>query len=108
MKNFIQPGNSIDVQAPSAVSSGDGVLVGAALFGVAVTDAENGADVTIEVEGVFELPKLSADVMAVGALVNWNNSNKEMQILTSTLDGAAIVLEAAGNGILVVKVKLVP
>ena len=38
MKNFIQPGDSLTVSAPYAVTSGQGVLVGA-LFGIAAYDA---------------------------------------------------------------------
>ena len=38
MKNFIQPGDSLTVSAPYAVTSGQGVLIGA-LFGIAAYDA---------------------------------------------------------------------
>ena len=36
MKNFIQPGNTITLAAPAAVTSGSGLLVGA-IFGIAAT-----------------------------------------------------------------------
>ena len=35
MKNYIQPGKTISLAAPYAVTSGDGLLVGA-IFGIAV------------------------------------------------------------------------
>ena len=108
MKNFIQPGNSIDVLAPANVVSGQGVLVGAALLGVAVSTVLSGKKLAINVTGVFELPKLTANVMVVGAKVNWNNGTLEFQLATSTLDNAATVVEDAGNGATVVKVRLTP
>lgn len=107
MKNFLQPGDSVDVDAPADVVSGEGVLIGS-LFGVATASKLSGERVSLGVKGVYTLPKLSANVMAVGIKVNWNNANKEMQIATSTLDNAATVLKAAGNGILEVEVRLTP
>ena len=41
MKNFVQPGNTITLTAPYAVTSGDGLLVGA-IFGVAAGTAAIG------------------------------------------------------------------
>ena len=38
MKNYVQPGNTITLTAPYAVTSGDGLLVGA-IFGVAAGTA---------------------------------------------------------------------
>jgi len=57
MKNFVQPGDNLDVVAPATVSSGDGVLVGS-IFGVAFEDKASGETVALGVEGVYELPKL--------------------------------------------------
>lgn len=108
MKNFLQPGDSIDVDAPSDVVSGDGVLVGPALFGVATASKLSGERVSLGVKGVYTLPKLSGNVMVVGDKVNWNNSNKEMQLATTTLDNAATVTKDAGNGVTEVEVRLTP
>ena len=105
MKNFIQPGKVITVAAPADVLSGAGVMIGS-IFGVAAFDALSGVDVEISTEGVFEMPKLTANVMAVGNKVNWNNATKKFQLATSTLDGAATVVEAADGTVSVVKVKL--
>ena len=107
MKNFIQPGKSIDVAAPADVVSGQGVRI-ANLFGVAVATKLSGETVAIEVEGVFEMDKLTANVMTVGQKVNWNNSNLEWQNATSDLDDAATVVEAASGSVSLVKVRLTP
>lgn len=69
MKNYIQPGDTITIPAPTALKSGDGVRVNA-LFGVASTDAAEDQPVAIGVKGVFELPK-SAAVLPLGAPVEW-------------------------------------
>jgi len=108
MKNFLQSGDSIDVDAPSDVVSGEGVLVGTSLFGVATATALTGKKVALKVKGVFTLPKLAADVMVAGNKVNWNNGNTEMQNATSTLDNVATIAKAAGNGVLTVEVRLTP
>lgn len=72
-KNFIQPGDTVTVAAPAAVTSGAGVLVGS-LFGIAQFDADNGADVEICTKGVYELPKTSAQAWTVGAKIYWDGS----------------------------------
>ena len=108
MKNFLQPGNTLDLIAPADVVSGAGLLVGTAILAFPVESKLSGEVFPGLVEGVVEAPKLSANVMAAGDKVNWNNSTKEFQLATSTLDNAATVVEAAGNGVLVVKVKLTP
>ncbi|MEO0959153.1 MAG: DUF2190 family protein [Pseudomonadota bacterium] len=67
MKNFIQKGDVLSLTAPGAISSGDAIIVGA-LFGVAVHDAEVGSTVSVQVCGVFELPKAADDVNEGDAL----------------------------------------
>lgn len=73
MKNFVQTGSYISVPAPADVKSGDLVFVGS-LFGVADTDAASGAPVVICTEGVYTLPKTSAQAWAVGAAIYWDGS----------------------------------
>lgn len=68
MKNFIQPGKTVSVLAPRDVVSGDLVIVGV-LAGVAAHDALSGAPVEITTEGVFTLPKTSAQAWTVGAAI---------------------------------------
>lgn len=107
MKNSIQRGKYIDVAAPADVLSGKGVMIGS-LFGLAAKSVLATETVAILTEGVSSVDKLTTDVMAVGAKVNWNNANKELQLATTTLDGVGTVIEAAGNGILEVQIKLTP
>lgn len=109
MKNQVQKGDVLDLSVADGKNSGDGILVGN-IFGVLAEDNSSGGAAirAVAVEGVFTLPKLSSDDMAVGEKVNWNDSNDELQEATSDLDNVATVVEAAGNGVTTVKVKLTP
>lgn len=108
MKNFIQPGLSLDLIAPSGgVVSGAPVLLGNILAVPVATKAQTEIFAG-QVDGVFSIAKLTSDNMTVGLKVNWNDSNKELQIATSTLDNVATVVEAAAGSTTVVKVKFTP
>jgi predicted RecA/RadA family phage recombinase len=72
MKNFIQPGKTVTVTAPANVSSGDLVVVGS-LIGVAAFTALSGAEVEIDTEGVFSLPKVVTDVISQGEKLYWDS-----------------------------------
>lgn len=109
MKNFLQPGNILDLIAPSGgVVSGVAYLLGASILAVAQSSEAEGDTFAGLVEGVVSLPKLSTDNMVVGAKVNWNDTNGELQLATSDLDNCATVVEAAAASTTVVKVKLTP
>ena len=104
MKNWIQPGNTVTVVAPVAVTSGDGLLVGA-LFGVVLSAATIGANVEMLTEGVVDLPK-AAVAITQGAKVYWDNTAKNVTttVASNTLIGCAIVAAAVGDG--TVRVRL--
>ena len=95
MKNYIQPGETVEVTAPAALSSGDGVLVGM-LFGVAQTDAANAAQVQIVRRGVFTLPKVSAQAWTQGAKIYWDDTAKLCTTVATanTVIGAAVLAAA--------------
>ena len=83
MKTFIQPGDSLTVSAPYAVTSGQGVLLGA-LFGIAAYDAAISTTVEIQTEGVFDITKEPALAISAGARVYWDNTNRR---ITTTATG---------------------
>lgn len=97
MKNFVQPGNIVDLAAPYAVSAGDGAQVGS-IFGVAANDLANGVEGPFHRTGVFDLTALSTAVGALGAKAYWDNANKRVDtdgtvgMLIGTLSAAK------GNG----------
>ncbi len=59
MKNYIQQGNSLDLPAPYAVSSGGGAIIGS-IFGVASTDLASGETGAFQLKGVYSLTKSTA------------------------------------------------
>ncbi len=107
MKSYVQPGDRITLTAAAAASSGDGVLVGS-LFGIAFGDAEIGDTLTLSTTGVFEMAKVSTDVLAVGAAVYWDDS---AGLATSDDDTGSnpkigVAVTAAGNPSSSVRVRL--
>lgn len=99
MKNFVQHGDILTVAAPAGgVSSGDPVLVGS-IFGVASCTAAQAADVEIVTEGVFTLPKATGAAWAVGDVVYWDATAKNIT-KTSTANtkvGVATAVAASGD-----------
>lgn len=104
-KNYIQPGETVTLAAPYAVTSGDGALVGA-LFGVALVTLANGASGEFKTTGVFDLTALTTDVIAVGAKCYWDNTNKRV---TGTATGNTLIgvaVKAKANGDTTARVRL--
>jgi predicted RecA/RadA family phage recombinase len=62
MKNYVMPGHNITALAPTGgVASGDPVLIGS-LFGIASTDAAEGAEVELATVGVYDIGKAAVAV----------------------------------------------
>lgn len=106
MKNFVQPGKYMTVVAPvGGVESGLPYLVGG-LVGVATGSKAEGEEYEMCLEGVVELAKAGATVIAQGAKVGWDATAK-LVVAAGAGDfdiGHAFV--AAGNGPTKVQVKL--
>lgn len=98
MRNFVQPGETISVAAPRAVTAGVGALVGT-MFGVCVADAANGAALEIVTEGVFDLVKATGQAWTAGATLYWDNSafNVTTTVGSNTKIGVAVLAAASGD-----------
>ena len=107
MKNYVQPGNTLTLTAPYAVTSGDGLLVGS-IFGVASVDAALNDPVQTALTGVFDLTKVGSQAWTVGAKVYWDDTNKRTtSVATSnTLIGVATETVAGGAGDTIGRVRL--
>ena len=107
MKNYVQPGNTITLTAPYAVSSGDGLLVGS-IFGVAAGTAALGEAVEAALTGVYDLKKVASQAWAAGDKVYWDNTAKEATKTTTsnTLVGVAVVAVAGGASDTIGRVRL--
>ena len=105
MKNYEQPGVTLTVTAPEAVAAGRGLLVGA-LFGIAATDAADGAEVEITTLGVYSHPKTSAQAWTQGAKIYWDNTAKVFTTTVSANTLVGVATAAAVNPSATGKVRL--
>jgi predicted RecA/RadA family phage recombinase len=96
MKNFVQPGKSIDVPAPAGGSvSGRPVIIGS-LIGIASVTAVATTPIAIQTTGVYTLPKTSALAIAIGDKLYWDATNNVVNKTASgnTLIGTAVSVAA--------------
>ncbi len=110
MNTFKEHGDRILHTLAADAVSGDPLVVGTGLLGIAMNDGVNTAVIDTALEGVYKLPKVSAAVIARGEQVLWDNSAGEVDDNAATpatddfLCGYA--WEAAGAGVLFVNVKI--
>ena len=110
--NYVQDGNVINyANSGAAIASGEVVVVGEQI-GVALVDiAATTGNGSVQLDGVFELPKVSAAVIGQGESVIWDASEGAFEDNAATpatgdVSGCCVAVEAAGNGATTVKVKL--
>lgn len=106
MKNYIQPGDAIDIVAPAGGTVSGRVCILGSLIGVAASTVAQGADCALHTEGVFELAKTSAQAWTVGAKIYWDGTNN---VATTTSSGNTLIgiaVAAAANPSAVGWVKL--
>jgi predicted RecA/RadA family phage recombinase len=99
MRNYIEPGNSLTIPAPSGgVTSGQPVAVGS-LRGFASITAAEGADVAIARVGVFEVVKETGVAWAVGnkLYLKADGSGFNKTATSNTLFGFAAAAAASGD-----------
>ena len=104
-KNFIQAGDTVTIPAPAAVASG-GVVIAGAIIGVAQGDAASGASVDVKTSGVWELPKVGADVATLGDSTYGNSKSGRETVTASGNTKIGVAVEAAGAGVASIKVRL--
>jgi predicted RecA/RadA family phage recombinase len=78
MRNYLMPGNMIPLSAPSpdGCKSGDVLIVGN-LAGIAVGDAEAGAEIEVSLVGCYRLAK-AAGALTAGTVVTWTGTDKKV------------------------------
>jgi predicted RecA/RadA family phage recombinase len=106
MKNYIQPGTNLTLVTPENVLSGAGLLIGS-IFGVAASDAVLGNNVDLVTEGVFELPKVSAQAMTLGAKVYWDSAAKLVTTVSAgnTSIGTAVAVAVNPSSVTIVRLN---
>ncbi len=105
MKNYVQDGKTITFTPTALVASGAAVLAGALLI-VAIAEVPANEPGEFLPEGVFELPKATADEVAVGAQLYWDDTAKAFTTTATDNTPAGKAWAAAGNGDASVVVKI--
>lgn len=97
MKNFIQPGNTIDFTPTVAVASGVGYLVGTALFGVAKADVSANTEGAFLLSGVVDIAKTSALAITAGDRLFWDATNKVVNKTAASQMCVGVAVADAAN-----------
>jgi predicted RecA/RadA family phage recombinase len=108
MKNFVQPGEIMEYSnSGSAISSGDIVVIGERI-GVAMVDiAATTGKGSVSMEGVYELPKTTAQTWAQGDRLFYSSgTGKLTNVAAAGLRPAGYAFEAAGSSATVGNCKL--
>ncbi|MCW2242248.1 DUF2190 family protein [Azospirillum canadense] len=108
MRNYVQEGCTLTLTAPYDVASGNGLLVGS-IFGVASSNATNGAVVEACVEGVFDLTAEGAGSgqdIAQGGAVYWDNTAKRCTKTATSNTKIGVATEAKASTATTVRVRL--
>jgi predicted RecA/RadA family phage recombinase len=95
-KNYIQEGDTIVITAGANLASGAGVQVGR-IFGVAGADIANGQDGPINLTGVYDLPKTTAQAWTAGQLIYWTGTLTTNVAATNILIGIATRAQLAAD-----------
>lgn len=103
-KNFVQDGNTIAIASTAEdIASGDPIVVGD-LVAVAITDIPKGRTGDGFTSGVFQLPKLPADVIPAGKKVFIKGGVVQLADVDAVAAGYA--WEAAAKDVAVIAVKI--
>lgn len=98
--------DNLTFAAPAGgVTSGAGVLIGS-LFGIALQTAAATEPFVLQTEGVFVVNKLGTDVVTVGQLLYWDNTNSRLTTTASTHKLVGCAYAAAGSGVTTVQIRL--
>jgi predicted RecA/RadA family phage recombinase len=107
---FKQPGLVFNYTAGADIAAGAVVKMGN-ILGVALVDIANGSTGAVQVEGVFEVPKVTAAVIAQGESLVWDVSvgkfddNLAVPATGDVSGPPAVAFEAAGSSATTLLVK---
>lgn len=95
---YVMSGDTLNYVAGSNLSAGAVVVIGVRVA-VLLADIASGATGAVRVQGVFNLAKLSTDVVAQGDLLYWDAGNSRLTTTASTHKVAGYAAQASGNGV---------
>jgi predicted RecA/RadA family phage recombinase len=108
--NMFGDGEVFDLPCPyvGGVTSGQGMLVGARLFGVAMANAAQNQLVATRFHGIYDLAKEPSLVVAQGARLWWDNTNRRLTATATSNMAVAIAVAASGATETTVRVLVTP
>ncbi len=90
-------GEKVDFTLTSAVNVGDVVPLGLSMVGIASVSGLSGEVVALEVEGIWEINAATADAVAVGDLLYFDDVNRVVTIKADSVgDGTGTPFAKAG------------
>lgn len=104
---YVQPGQVLQHTAAAAITAGDVVQVGK-LTGVALATLAIGQTGSIQIEGVFSVPKKAGDAFAQGDFVLFDNVAKNFKIGNGGPGCVAFAPALAADTTMLVKFTGVP
>lgn len=94
--NFWQRGENLNyLNSTDSNIDANSIISLTTRIGIAGTDIPAGAEGTVIVEGVFEIPKAAATAIALGDLVYYNEKNDEIDTTDTGVPAGYAVKEAA-------------
>lgn len=106
MRTYVQDGDTITVDPAATVAAGVGIMVGTALFGVALADGVSGTVCPLRIRGVVEIAKTSALAIAVGDVLYWSSGTSKVNKTSASQRVVGVAVEAAANPSATVKMLL--
>ena len=105
MQNYLGDGDVLIIIAPTAVVSGQPLLIGS-MFGVCLASAAQGQPVEFWLKGIYQLPKNSPEVWTQGVGLYWDNINAFVTLTSSGNTRIGVAAAAAANPSSVGNVRL--
>lgn len=97
----VQTGNVIEYVSVSALSRGQivriGHLIGVATEGLTATDIAQGRSASIDLEGVYTVPKKTGTAWTAGAALYWSDSEENFHTVSTSRYFAGFAPVAAGS-----------
>lgn len=108
MKNLVQDGDICEVTAPYTTTSGQGVKVGAALFGVAMADIASGQKGDLRLTGIVDIAKEAPLVITAGDRVFWDDANRRVNKTAAAQLNVGVAVADALSADTIVRIRLSP
>jgi predicted RecA/RadA family phage recombinase len=104
-RNFVQPGETLTLTAPRALTSGDGFMVGA-IVAVALATAAIGKPVEARRVGVWDLTKAAGAAWTPGQKLYWDNTAFNVTATAGSNALIGVAVQAAASAAVIGRVLL--